>query len=363
MQRKLIALALLLCLLPLAACGGEAEKPPFADTLCIDYITPEDEVYAREPELEAAVASMLRSAIPDAPDISVNLRRRERFGPVEGESAPDGEIVLAPKMNANGTLDFDALAFDIACSIAGGMGLGEEVIAALGRAIEITVVTTSTAKATDVVTTTTTTQATTAQTTTKAPTTTTKKPETAPAKWDPSQVKTVADLNAVSEPGADSGNTVSLDMTFAEKPKRATVSNHEGNWEIVRARCTSENYYTDGAVFYVFLDKKRNGALEYVGAVQNKNFAEHDYDNLSTFFILSRGSIETNQRGSVATDAHFYLVSTKGDNTPPSPGADVSVGTGSANVHPSILELGSAQIYKLNSSGTGFYEIKASDLK
>jgi len=263
MQRKLIALALLLCLLPLAACGSEAEKQPFADTLCIDYITPEDEVYAREPELEAAVASMLRSAIPDAPDISVNLRRRERFGPVEGEPAPDGEIVLAPKMNAQGTLDFDALAFDIACSIAGGMGLGEEVIAALGGGVEVTVDTTTTTKASDIVTTAGATQAAANQTTapkTNPPVVETRPPVDNSGGEYPKTVDMTDVMYIVPQGVGNFKKTFEYDR-FTDAPSFA-ITNNQGKEMVVRLRPADPNNpkksYAD-----LYTDKNGDGTGEW----------------------------------------------------------------------------------------------------
>ena len=239
-MKKLPALFLCLALLPaLAACNSEKEKQLFADTLYIDYITPEDEVYARENELEAAVASMLLDAIGGAPDVSVNLRRRERFGPVDGEPAPDGEIVLAPRMNADGVLDFNALACDIAKSIAEGMGLGEEVVAALGGTATLTTSATTGETAVDVTTVTGTAQTT---STTKA-TTTSKKPETAPEKWSPPQVVKIG-----RDISADQVSESVREDVFANTGNMVIHENEYGSFLICKAPNQS---YSDGLTLYV----------------------------------------------------------------------------------------------------------------
>jgi hypothetical protein len=125
--------------LGLSACNGE--QPPFTDTVYVDYITPENAIFDNEQDLEAGVAALLRDAydgavdgqVPaHAPDISINLRRRDAFGDVKGEPKADAQLVLAPKANPEtGEIDYKSLTRDIAISIATGQKVDASVLAAL----------------------------------------------------------------------------------------------------------------------------------------------------------------------------------------------------------------------------------------
>jgi|GEM_PF-6665455 len=194
-MKKKTAYILAVCLLAaagalsLAACGAKA---PFSGTVYVDYITPEDSIYEDEQTLEGAAARLIRDAYDgvvdgvisaDAPDVNVDLRRRESFGRVKGEPKADAELVLAPKMDpGSGEVDMEALVRDIALCVGKAKGVDSSIISAIGgggqAANSTSAVTTADAtNATE-------TEAVPGTATAAKPTTTTKKLEDAPNKQE-----------------------------------------------------------------------------------------------------------------------------------------------------------------------------------
>ena len=226
---------------------------------------------------------------------------------------------------------------------------GQVVEAFEGKGVDVSTTTAGTTTTGQPATTVTNASATTSNTTTA-----TQKPTTQPpGAWTPPSQITKAELDALFPVALYTGR----ELTFAEKPERISVSNHEGNWEIVRARCTPENYH-QGATFHVFLDKTRSGTYKYIDSVNNDNFVEGYQKNIRTAFILSRGDIKINAaREDVITDAYFYI---RSDHNTDLPSVTLSAGSG---IGFDVIEAGSVNIYKLNSSGTGFYEVKLSDIR
>jgi hypothetical protein len=188
---------------------------------------------------------------------------------VDGEPAPDGEIVLAPRMNAQGKLDFDALARDIARGIAEGLGLGAEVVAALGGMVNAaTTAATTTSEAADVVTTILTTQATATQTTTTTQKTTTTAKKT-PDKYTPPQTLIIGenikqdDIHALTE-------TVRIlqEHTQEQNPKTIKTTNEYGDWYFRRTPYDkSRTYYEQGLTINIWLDKKRDGSANLIQSI------------------------------------------------------------------------------------------------
>ena len=137
----ILAMCLMFCAAAvlLSACGTKA---PFSGTVYVDYITPEDSIYDNEQTLEGDAARLIRDAydgvvdgvVPaGAPDVNVDLRRRESFGRVTGEPKADAELVLAPKMDpGSGEVDMEALVRDIALCVGQAKGVEPEVISAIG---------------------------------------------------------------------------------------------------------------------------------------------------------------------------------------------------------------------------------------
>lgn len=336
-MKKLIIICLALALL-LCACG----TPAGPGTDLSDFVTAFDLT-----DLSQYLTADQLGALDAALRENLSMARGIDNYALYYADPPEGSVKL-PFDNAGGLdlarLDIEKLAEHIAGQVAAELG-ARGVEAATAAAV----VTISTTKGT-----------TTTSNSTKAPPeapTSTPKPTTKKAEtWVPPSQITVAELNAMSE-AVTSPNT---DLTFAEKPKRISVSNHEGNWEIIRARCTPETYY-DGATFHIFLDKERDGSCVYVGSVHNQHFGENDLKSNCTGFVLSRGNLEIRTRGSVKSVVVDARASIRSLNSSSTPGADLN--PGESFISFGVLELGDYYIYKLNSSGTGFYELKASDIE
>ena len=186
--------------------------------------------------------------------------------------------------------------------------------------------------------------------TTKAPTTT-KKPES----LTPPKTLTLGKDLSMSNAANLSSSVVDTDLTFAENPKWAPYENAEGKWAILRAKCTPDNY-KNGAVFYIYLDREKDGTYNYIDTVRNSKLGEGNLESIATHLVLSSGDLNiTAPRGYaiIDQDIDFYVRSSNSSSTP---AVDITRG---GNASAEVIGF-NGELYKFN--GVSFDRISVSNL-